>query len=302
MTVCIAARAENVIVAAADRMLTSGDVQFEPSASTKILPLSNSIFLMTAGDAALQAEIIGMVSREIAERVQREPTNWWQVSEAAELYVKYYNFVRIKRAENAILSPLHLDRNSFLANQKPMSAQLVNDLAKELLNFDIPEVSAIIAGLDLYGAHIYIVHNNEANCVDNVSFAAIGIGSRHASSQFMFARHAWNSPFPDTLLLTHFAKKKAEAAPGAGKGTEMVMVGPTLGSFIRIGEDVLKKLDTEYRKIMRSEDTAFTRARGEIRSYVEELTKQAEATAATAAASPDKQASPKTNDGTPSAD
>ena len=297
MTVCIAARAQNVIVAASDRMLTSGDVQFEPSAGTKIVSLTNSIFTMTSGDAALQAEISGMVAREIAERVAQEPANWWKVSEVAGLYVKYYNFVRNNRAENAILSPLNLNINSFIANQRTMSDQLVNDLAKELLNFDIPDVSAIFAGLDLYGAHIYVVYNNEANCEANVGFAAIGIGGRHASSQFMFAGHAWNSPFPDTLLLTHFAKKKAEAAPGVGRGTEMVTVGPNLGSLITIGEPALNKLDAEYQKVMKSEGTAFTRARRAIRTYVEELTKQAEATAATAAASPDKQTSPKTTDG-----
>jgi hypothetical protein len=216
--------------------------------------------------------------------------------------VKYYNFVRNKRAENVILSTLHLDRNSFIAKQRQMSDKLVNDLARELLNYEIPDVSAIFGGVDTYGAHIYVVRNNEATCADVVGFAAIGIGSRHASSQFMFAGHAWNSPFPDTLLLTHFSKKKAEAAPGVGKGTDMVMVGPTLGSFITIGEPVLNKLDAAYQEIMRSEDTAFARARGEIRTYVEELTKQGEATAATAAASPDKQASPKTTNGTASVD
>jgi hypothetical protein len=80
MTVCIAARAKmipkagdtvgqpvDVIVAAADRMLTAGDVQFEPSAGTKIFTLSSSIFMMTAGDAALQAEITGW----FLEKLQR---------------------------------------------------------------------------------------------------------------------------------------------------------------------------------------------------------------------------------------
>jgi hypothetical protein len=66
---------------------------------------------MTAGDAALQVEIAGMVAREIADRVAKEPSNWWKVSEAADLYVKYYNFIKNKRAENVILSQLYLDRN-----------------------------------------------------------------------------------------------------------------------------------------------------------------------------------------------
>jgi hypothetical protein len=235
VTVCIAARAGNIVVGASDRMLTSGDIQFEPSAGTKIYALSNSMFMMTAGDSALHAEMTGMVIREIAARIVAEPQNWWRVSEAANLYVKYYNLVKNKRAEDAILVPLHLDEQSFIANQRTMSEDLVKDLAKELLNFQIPDVSAIFAGLDPDGCHIYTVYNNEANCVDNVGFAAIGIGERHASSQFMFARHAWNSPFSDTLLLTYYAKRKAEVAPGVGNGTDMMMVGPTLGSLTPVG-------------------------------------------------------------------
>jgi hypothetical protein len=273
-------------------MLTSGDIQFEPSAGTKIFALSNSMFMMTAGDSALQAEITGMVAKEIAARIVAEPQSWWRVSEAADLYVKYYNSVKNKRAEDAILVPLHLDGQSFIANQRTMSDVLANDLARELLNFEIPDVSAIFAGLDPDGCHIYTVYNNEAHCVDNVGLAAIGIGDRHASSQFMFARHSWNSPFSDTLLLTYYAKRKAEVAPGVGTGTDMIMVGPTLGSLTLVGDHVIKKLDEEYRQAIELEASAFSRAKEAMRSYVEELTRQAEAAAAAAA---EKQASPKTN-------
>lgn len=297
VTVCIAALSENIVVGASDRMLTSGDVQFETSAGTKIFGLSNSIFVMTAGDAALQGEIVQMVSREMTNRIACKPQNQWKVSEAADLYVKYYNFVRNKRAESQILSPLHLDYQSYLANQRTMSDQLVNDLAKELLNFEIPNVAAIFAGLDPTGAHIYTVRNNGAECDDNVGFAAIGIGSRHASSQFMFARHAWNSPFSETLLLTYYVKREAEVAPGVGIGTDMVVVGSQVGPIIPLGGRVIKELDKEYRKIIRAESNAFTRAKGAMRNYVEELTKQTKA-----AAAPGGQQAPANNGGTPSSD
>jgi hypothetical protein len=297
MTVCIAARAGNIVVGVSDRMLTSGDIQFEPSAGTKTYFLTNSMFVMTAGDAALQAEIILMVLQEITDRIAKDPNNWWKVSEAADLYVKYYNVIRNKRAENAVLSPLNLDGQSFLANQGTMSSNLVERLARELINFEMPNASAIFAGLDPAGCHIYTVHNNEANCVNNVGFAAIGIGDRHASSQLMFARHAWNAPFPETLMLTYYAKKKAEVAPGVGVGTDMVMVGPVLGSLMQIGDHVIKKLDEEYDRIIRSESSAFARAKGRMRGYVEDLTNKAQATGAAAA---EKQASPKTDGGTSS--
>jgi len=280
-------------------MLTAGDVQFEPSSGTKTFALSGSMFVLAAGDAALQAEITMMAAREISARIAKEPHDWWKVREAAELYVKYYNIIKNKRAENAVLAPLNLDLSSFLGNQQTMDNRLVSDLAKELLNFEIPSVSAIFAGLDPDGSHIYTVHDNEVNCVDTVGFAAIGIGSRHASSQFMFARHAWDAPFPETLMLTYYAKRKAEVAPGVGTGTDMVIVGPTVNSLIKVAEPVIKKLDEEYHKIIRAETSAFRRARGEMNAYVEEITKQA---AAAGAAAPTEQTPPKTDGGATSAD
>jgi len=128
VTVCIAARAQGMIVAASDRMLTSADIQFEPSVGTKVWGLTNSIFMLTAGDAALQGELYPLVRDEIIEMIRQQPQKWMAVSEAADMYVKYYNQIRTKRATNEILAPLQLDLNSFLANQRTMSDHIVTDL------------------------------------------------------------------------------------------------------------------------------------------------------------------------------
>lgn len=286
VTVCIAARAGNVIFGASDRMLTSGDVQFEPSAGTKIIQVTTSMFVMTAGDAALQAEVVGALMREVAARIQKDQASWFRVQDAADIYVEKYNEARNKRAESAILSPLFLDRHSFVSDQKMLAENLASDISKELLNFSMPGIAAIVAGLDSEGSHIYLIQEGEttaleANCVDSVGFASIGMGRRHASSQFMFARHAWNSPIADTLLLTYHAKKKSEVAPGVGLGTDMVMVNG-LGGFTVIGDHVLGKLEQEHQKITEEENSAFAKARGEISRYVEEIGKQADASAAAA--------------------
>src|SRR5262249_10374624 len=153
--------------------------------------------------------------------------------------------------------------------------------------FSMPRISAIFAGADTDGMHIYVVQDGEANsleanCVDSVGFAAIGIGRRHASSQFMFARHAWNAPVADTVLLTYYAKKKSEVAPGVGIGTDMMMVDG-LGGLTTLKTEVLDKLDVEYNNIVTAETAAFVKARGEMSRYVEELNRQAAiASAATA--------------------
>jgi hypothetical protein len=151
-------------------MLTSGDVQFEPTAAAKILALSNSMFLMTAGDAGLQAEICSHVLIEVAERIRQEPGKWWFVRDVADLYIEHYNRIQ--------LAPLYLDPSSFIANQHSMNERLVNDTARELLNFQMPSISTIFAGHDPAGPHIYLVSESganslEANCLDGVGFAAI---------------------------------------------------------------------------------------------------------------------------------
>jgi hypothetical protein len=301
VTVCIAARAGPFVFGASDRMLTSGDVQFEPTAAAKTLAVTNSIFAMTAGDSGLQAQIMTLVLGEVQTRIQQNAAEWWLVRDITDLYIKYYNEIRKKRAADAILSPLYLDANSFITNQNMMNDRLLNDTAKELLNFRMSSVSIIFAGHDPIGPHIYVVHESdtnslEANCLDGVGFVAIGSGGRHASSQFMFARHAWDAPMADTLFLTYYAKRKSEVAPGVGNGTDMVMSGPALASLINIAPAAIKKLEFEYQRVIKSEGRAFTRGKEGIKHYVEDLERQAKA------AAPQQQASPKDSGESPSAD
>ena len=280
VTVCIASRAGNSIFGISDRMLTSGDIQFEPTEGSKIVGLTNSMFMMTAGDAGLSAQIGSPMVLEIINRVQLAPQNWWTAREVADLYIKYYNEIRQRRAEDAILRPLYMDRSSFAANQSSMDSRLVNDISRELLNFRMPNVSAITAEIDPTGAHIYLVDTGETNaleatCMDSVGFVAIGSGGRHASSQFMFARHAWNAPVADTLFLSYYAKRKAEVAPGVGQGTDMVVVGPGVGTLALVQPEIVDKLETEYNRVIRAEKRGFARAKVEVNKYVQELQGQA---------------------------
>ena len=74
---------------------------------------------------------------------------------------------------------------------------------------------------------IFVVRDGYLSCEDVVGFASVGSGSRHAESQMMLARHAWNADLDPTLLTTYLAKKRAEVAPGVGTETDMFMItGP----------------------------------------------------------------------------
>jgi 20S proteasome alpha/beta subunit len=272
MTVCVAAMCnQHTIIAASDRMLTAGDVQFEPQQS-KIVTLSSSIAALTAGDAGMQAEIFHQVRRDVTARIEADPEHWLMVREVADLYSQYCAQVRLRRAESAILAPLGLTAETYLSRQQQLAAALVQQIATELINFSAPSVAAIITGIDPSGAHIYVADNATITCHDTVGFAAVGAGYWHADSQFMFAGHTRARPMPETLLLTYSAKKRAEVAPGVGSGTDMFMVGPSLGSYFPVGEHVLDELEAIYQATQQTIRSAEQDAELMVNAYVEELT------------------------------
>jgi hypothetical protein len=73
MTVCVAAMCDGyTILGASDRMLTAGDVQFEPQQS-KLWAITSSIVAMVAGDSAFQTEILQDVEAIARKRIEAYP-------------------------------------------------------------------------------------------------------------------------------------------------------------------------------------------------------------------------------------
>lgn len=273
MTVCVAAMCDgNTIIGASDRMLTAGDIQFEPQQS-KIVALTSSIAVMLAGDSSMQAEVLQCVQSDVSKRIEDEPDNWWKLSDVADLYGQHYNRVRFRQAERAILAPLGLDGNTFISRQQEMDAALVRQITEELINYEPPYTSTIIAGIDHGGAHIYIANCAKITCQDNVGFASIGVGAWHSSSLLMFTGQTRFKLFPETLLTVYSAKKRAEVAPGVGEATDMFFIGPSLGSYASIGDHVLSKLAKIYADEQKREGRATVKARESVNEYVEEIIK-----------------------------
>ena len=276
MTVCVAALCDEAraVIGAADRMLTAGDIEFEPP-QTKIIELTTSIVGLIAGDASFQAGILRKIQLDIDDHIKANPTAWLTIDQVSQMYMRYYNAVRFKRAENAVLAPLGMDSTSFIANQQRMSAQLVDKLAAELLNFSVPETAAIFCGVDPTGAHIYTANDGVVSCNDVVGFSAIGAGAWHADSQLMFAAHTKWSPFAQTLLTIYSAKKRAEVAPGVGTATDMFYVGPALGSYTEIGQHVVAKLEEIHKEESDEQTKARARSIAQTNDYIEELARSA---------------------------
>ncbi len=298
MTVCLATVCENSrIIGVADRMLTAGDIEFEPE-QAKIWPLTTSVVAMVSGDSTVQIEILNRIQPVISDRILAEPANWWGVRDVAELYASRQEEIRLERAERQILAPLGLNTASFLANQSQMASNLVDRLVSELSSYALPGTAAIIAGSDTQGPqtpdrrpgthpHLYVVNGSQIHCYDGIGFAAIGIGDWHAQSQCMFAKHTRWRPFPETLLLTYSAKRHAEVAPGVGRDTDMFTVGPALGSWTMLGPHVISALERIYRHTQEQLHLVNKASEASIKGFVDEITRAAESVMNPQATRPD---------------
>lgn len=239
-----------VVVGASDRMLTSGDVEFEPP-QPKIFPLTNSIVMLIAGDTAALTEVRHGTNIDIGLLLAGNQ-RWLWVQEIAEVVSRQIGWQFKRQAERVVLRQFGLDMDTFIKRQNEMQRGFVDDVLSRMERLR-PNIETIVAGVDPVGAHIYHVDAfGTITCHDAAGFAAIGIGSRHAESQFMFARHAMRKPLPETMLLTYTAKRRAEIAPGVGLDTDMFAVAG-LGGYTPIASGRVTELQQLYRRVQASQ-------------------------------------------------
>jgi hypothetical protein len=278
VTVCVAALCErHTIIAATDRMLTTGDIEHEPEQG-KVSWMNPSLAVMVSGDIPLHTEIVTRVYAEVSERIRRKPGDWWSVSDVADLYVKHHSQVRAKRGETVFLAPLGLTLDTFHSRRAEMPQEQVNKITSDLYSIELPFVQAIVAGRDATGAHLWLINPVaaspgavEATCYDGLGYVSIGMGCGHAESQMIFARHTRHKPFAETLFLTYLAKKRAEVAPGVGSGSTDMFVITNLGQAATIDAETIDNLDKIYRVTKRREAAAFQDAGIKARKYVDRL-------------------------------
>jgi len=286
VTVCVAAICEGTrLIGASDRMLTAGDIQFERQ-QTKVWQLTPHLAVMIAGDASIHTEILRCVELDVLAQVE-EPHRMVPVREAARLYRHHLREALIARAEDALLKPVGLDRQTFVSRQQELNADVLARLTNDLLNYRFTDpLEAIILGIDMDGPqgavpglrypHLYVAYDSDVKCEDATGFAAIGIGRSHAQSQFMFAGYERRWKFPKALLLAHSAKKRAEVSPGVGKATDMFSIGPGDSPFFAIAEHVIEELGKNYEEMQENIRRASAQADQRMKMFDEEIAKKVE--------------------------
>jgi hypothetical protein len=176
---------------------------------TKVFRLSEKIFVLLAGDTATLLGVCQTVQDDLAG--QSDPIS---VDGAASLFGEHFDLARRRRAEELALSPFGLT----LADYTNMQGQPAPNFVDEVNR-------AIVGGVDEAGAHVLTVHYlGIVQPRDNVGFATIGIGAELANAEFMSTAYAPTFHWVLSLLLSYWAKRRAEAAPGVGPMTDLVVI------------------------------------------------------------------------------
>ena len=205
-------------ITASDRMITAGDVQYEPQ-QLKVAIITENVSVLIAGDYTVHSEAIKRVMAHTQGSPQTKP------HQIATVYGAEIQSVQRKNAEDMILAPLGLNTDTFLAQQKDMSDNFVADITSQLQDYEGSEVEAIVVGIENKNARLYTVDaRGMVRCFDDVGFSAIGIGAWHARSRLMQSGYTntWN--LGPALAATFAAKKAAEVAPGVGSATDIRVV------------------------------------------------------------------------------
>ena len=273
MTVCIAAICELGIVGISDRMVTSGDIQYEHSAS-KITQLTPNVVAMMAGDASFQSEILQMLANVMANSLSLQENEPIQLSvkNIVDLYIDCRQSLEKRKIEIEVLNLFDLTYDGFLSKQHQLSEGFISSIENKIQNYQrysIPFTETIIAGSDYKGYHIYTIENNKSYCNNQIGFTSIGGGARHASSQLMLSGYNPSCSISNALLSVHNAKKRSEVAPGVGDNTDMILIQES--GNILIKEKIISDLNEIYKDIIKEERDIQLSAKIKVDSYIKNI-------------------------------
>ena len=259
MTVCIAALCKlnyakngtpedwgTVAITASDRMITFGDVQYEPN-QTKAGRMTKKTSVLISGDYSLHSEALKKTVTELERNPSAAPYD------VALIYGRAIQAIKRRHAEDLYLAPLGL--NTDMLNASDMSDSLVSALVNQMQAYQGEEVEALVVGVDKGNATIYHIDTRgTVTCADDVGFATIGSGAWHARSQLMQTGYTNAFYYFPAMAAVYAAKKTADVSPGVGSTTDIQI-------FFRDGpENLLKETKAKLIELY----DGYMRQRGEL--------------------------------------
>jgi 20S proteasome alpha/beta subunit len=215
---------------ASDRMITAGNVVYEPR-QQKISFMTPHTIVLVAGNMVLHSEALRATQNQIRGRPDTSPSN------IALIYGRAIQAIKQREAEGLFLAPLGLNTDTFMGQQKDMSDSFVRRVTDQLQDYEGSDVEALVVGvstviappgMETDHAQIYSInYRGQVRTYDDIGFAAIGIGAVHAESRLMQAGYVKGVDFAHALAMIYGAKKSAEIAPGVGKATDFQLITKT---------------------------------------------------------------------------
>lgn len=216
---------------------------------------------MLAGDYAFHSEVILATSKQLRGNLNAEPEN------IALIYGRAIQAVKRRQAEDSILAPLGLNTDTFIGQQRELSGVFVDRITDQLQSYKGHDVEALIVGSDGANAQIWGVDTKGiASCLNDVGFAAVGIGAWHAKSRFMQSGYTNSAIFSPALAVTFAAKKAAEVAPGVGASTDIYLV--MRDSIVPLVQELSEKLPSIYENYRASRLLLEQATVTELQSYI----------------------------------
>jgi hypothetical protein len=248
-------------IVASDRMITAWDTQYEPG-QLKISFITSNTVILIAGDYSLHSEAIDDTHKQIHLNPDQTPHN------IALIYGRAVQKIKQRQAEDRFLAPLGMNSDTFIAQQKEMSEGFIGRITDQLQEFRGEEVEALIVGSDGRNAHIWLVDTRGmSHCLNDVGFAAIGIGAWHAKSRLMQVGYTNMARLAPALAATFAAKKGAQIAPGVGTYTDVYII--LKDAHFRLWENVDKKLHEIFEKYRAQTEQLTIDAITELQAYID---------------------------------
>ncbi len=246
MTVCIGAicadeagTGGNALVVASDRMVTMGNFYEFEHEVPKLTSIGDKAVALIAGDAARAASIV----RELTSFTRSGTYSISAIAQrACDLYVEH----RQRQVEADVLLPRGMTLERLLQGVG-LNPQVLFGIDQTMAQYPYG-VELLIGGVDDAGAQLYVIMNPGGSYSDirAIGFTAIGSGAIHAVQSMIGFGHAPFRGLRETIFAVYASKRRAEAAPGVGQDTDLIVV--TNARLYRVEADALEALEGLYQE------------------------------------------------------
>lgn len=257
MTVCIAARAtwvddagvtQPAVIILADRMITSRgaiETEFEQFDKTKLMWLDSTspqetgaetVAVVVSGDL----DDLEVVSQRAAMEIRKNGITL--ISDMAEVYSEHLQAYRRRRVEREYLERYGLSMSDFIDKQESFEQRFFDRIDDGIQSEESNVGEVIIGGIDEYGGQLIKVDDYGIHPANATGFAAIGIGADFAEMEFTSFSYTSSTHWLSALVVSFFAKKNAERAPGVGPNTDLWWILPSGHTYRAPGDKELQAL------------------------------------------------------------